>query len=84
MTTEEKILKVMTEYIPSEATINDGCTIYHSTTQTHESFKQQLINANPEGIVYQYYLSRCAKWIKTLKLHNQILSPIFADNGTKD
>jgi hypothetical protein len=43
-----------------------------------------LMNAHPESIVYQYYLKRCAKWIKTLKLHNQKLIPIFDGNGTKD
>lgn len=84
MTTEEKIIKTMTEYIPSEASINDGCVTYLSTRHTHESFKQHLINANPESIVYSYYLSRCARWIKLLKTHNQKLIPIFADNGTKD
>ena len=84
LTTEEKIIKTMNEYYPIEGKIVDGCVTYHSTQRTHESFRQHLINANPESIVYTYYLSRCAKWIKTLKLHNQKLIPIFAANGTED
>jgi hypothetical protein len=84
LTTEQKIIKTMCEYYPIEAKIVDGCVTYHSTQRTHESFRLHLMNANPESIVYTYYLSRCAKWIKTLKLHNQKLIPIFAANGTED
>ena len=84
MTTEEKIIKTMNDYYPIEGKIVDGCVTYHSTQRTHESFRQHLMNANPESIVYTYYLSRCARWIKILKLHNQKLIPIFEPNGTKD
>jgi hypothetical protein len=82
LTTEQKIIKTMCEYYPIEGKIIDGCVTYHSTQRTHESFRQQLMNAHPESIVYDYYLSRCAKWIRTLKLHNQKLISIFAANGT--
>jgi hypothetical protein len=84
LTTEEKIIKTMNEWYPIEGKIIDGCVTYHSTQRAHEGFRQHLMNANPESIVYSYYLSRCAKWIKTLKLHNQNLIPIFAGNGTED
>jgi hypothetical protein len=82
MSIEEKIIKTMNEYYPIEGKIVDGCVTYHSTQRTHESFRQHLMNANPESIVYTYYLSRCARWIRVLKLHNQKLIPIFAGNGT--
>lgn len=81
MTLEQKIRKTMTDYIPSEATITHGCMTYTSTRQTHESYKQQLIHADKESEVYQTYLSRCAEWIKILRLHNQIFTPIFEDDG---
>jgi hypothetical protein len=84
LTTEQKIIKTMNEWYPIEGKIVDGCVTYHSTQRTHESFRQHLMNAHPESIVYFYYLSRCAKWIRTLKLHNQKLIPIFAANGTED
>ena len=81
MTNEQKIIKTMCDYYPIEGKIVDGCVTYNSTQRTHESFRQFLVNANPESIVYTYYLSRCAKWIRTLKLHNQKLIPIFATDG---
>jgi len=84
LTTEQKIIKTMNEWYPIEGKIVDGCVTYHSTQRTHENFRQHLMNADPESIVYTYYLSRCAKWIRTLKLHNQKLIPIFVPNGTKD
>ena len=84
LTIEQKIIKTMNEYYPIEGKIVDGCVTYHSTQRTHESFRKHLMNADPESIVYTYYLSRCAKWIKTLKVHNQKLIPIFAANGTED
>jgi hypothetical protein len=84
MTTEQKIIKAMNEYSPIEGSIVDGCSTYHSTKRTHESFRQHLINAKPNSHVYRSYLARCARWLVVLKLHNQKLMPIFAGNGTED
>ena len=70
MTTEQKIRKAMNDLAPDEAKIIDGCTTYHSTTRTHESYKQQLNYVVPGSSAEHTYLTRCLDWIRLLKKNN--------------
>jgi hypothetical protein len=70
MTTEQKIRKAMNEMAPDEAKIIDACTTYHSTTRTHESYKEQLNYVVPGSSAEHTYLTRCLDWIRLLKKNN--------------
>jgi hypothetical protein len=64
---EKRIIQVMTDMQPVEAKIIDRHITYHSTTATHNSYREQLINADRETRVYRTYLMRCYDWIRLLK-----------------
>ncbi len=70
MTTEQKIRKAMNDLAPDEAKIIDGFTTYHSTTRTHDSYKEQLNHARSGSSVEHTYLTRCLDWIRLLKKNN--------------
>ncbi len=70
MTTEQKIRLAMNDLAPDEAKITDGCTTYHSTTRTHESYKEQLNHARLGSSIEYFYLLRCLDWIRILKKNN--------------
>ena len=66
---EKRIIDFMTSSQPVEAKIIDRHTTYHSTTATHNTYREQLINANNATRVYRTYLIRCYDWIRLLKRH---------------
>jgi hypothetical protein len=70
MTTEQKIRLAMNDLEPDEAKITDGCTTYHSTTRTHDSYKEQLNHARLGSSTEYFYLLRCLDWIRLLKKNN--------------
>jgi hypothetical protein len=70
MTTEQKIRLAMNDLAPDEAKITDGCTTYHSTTRTHDSYKEQLNHARAGSSTEYFYLLRCLDWIRLLKKNN--------------
>jgi hypothetical protein len=70
MTTEQKIRLAMNDLEPDEAKITDGCTTYHSTTRTHDSYKEQLNHARSGSSTEYFYLLRCLDWIRLLKKNN--------------
>jgi hypothetical protein len=70
MTTEQKIRLAMNDLVPDEAKITDGCTTYHSTTRTHDSYKEQLNYARSGSSTEYFYLLRCLDWIRLLKKNN--------------
>jgi len=70
MTTEQKIRLAMNDLAPDEAKITYGCTTYHSTTRTHDSYKEQLNHARSGSSIEYFYLLRCLDWIRLLKKNN--------------
>ena len=70
MTTEQKIRLAMNDLAPDEAKITNGCTTYHSTTRTHDSYKEQLNHARSGSSTEYFYLLRCLDWIRLLKKNN--------------
>ena len=64
---EQKIINAMTSKIPSDVSIIDRHTTYHSTLTTHKSYASQLMNASRGSGVYRTYLIRCYDWLVLLK-----------------
>jgi hypothetical protein len=67
---EQKVIDIMSNMQPVEATIVDNHIRYASTIVTHNAYKAQLINAKRGTRVYKTYLKRCYEWIRLLKKEN--------------
>lgn len=68
---EHKLLDMMLNCFPEkDLQIISGCYTFTSVKQTHESYKQQLINAPNGSRVREMYLDRCYSWLVMLKQHN--------------
>ena len=77
MTTEQRIIEYMTNYEPHDATLTDGYVTYLSTSRTHRSYANQLINAAEYSMVHRTYLHRCLNWLRLLKKNNIQLQHII-------